>query len=217
MLLFLTFNGHLWLISLLADSFQTLPVSAEPLSADAFIGLVKGAGLIFLNGMMLALPLIILLLILFSPAGFWMLIQQLLIGAGIGLTMQLAFSAVKLAGEIIGLQMGLSFATLLDPNTRVNMPLLARFLGWLMVTLDSSQLIHWVAQFFWPMARLLALFASAPVLNERNIPKRVKVALAFVITWILLPLLPPVDVISATAGRDGKRAYHQYSAGGNAD
>ncbi|AIX51515.1 flagellar biosynthetic protein FliR [Pantoea eucrina] len=63
-----------------------------------------------------------------------------------------------------------------------------------MVTLDSSQLIHWVAQFFWPMARLLALFASAPVLNERNIPKRVKVALAFVITWILLPLLPPVDV-----------------------
>ncbi len=60
-----------------------------------------------------------------------------------------------------------------------------------MVTLDSSQLVHWVAQFFWPMVRLLALFASAPLLNERSIPKRVKIGLAVVTTWILMPLLPP--------------------------
>ncbi|MBE5682891.1 flagellar biosynthetic protein FliR, partial [Pantoea agglomerans] len=62
MLLFLTFNGHLWLISLLADSFHTLPIGGQPLNANAFMALVKSGGLIFLNGMMLALPLIVLLL-----------------------------------------------------------------------------------------------------------------------------------------------------------
>ncbi|QKJ87587.1 Flagellar biosynthetic protein FliR [Paramixta manurensis] len=64
MLLFLTFNGHLWLISLLADSFHTLPIGGDPLNANAFLALTRAAGMIFLNGMMLALPLIILLLTL---------------------------------------------------------------------------------------------------------------------------------------------------------
>lgn len=69
MLLFLTFNGHLWLISLLVDSFHTLPINDQPLNANAFMALVKSAGLIFLNGMMLALPLIVLLLTLNMALG----------------------------------------------------------------------------------------------------------------------------------------------------
>ncbi|MDF7658622.1 flagellar biosynthetic protein FliR [Erwiniaceae bacterium L1_54_6] len=63
-----------------------------------------------------------------------------------------------------------------------------------MITLDSSQLVHWVSQFFWPMVRLLALFASAPVLSEKSIPNRVKIGLALLTTWILMPLLPSVNV-----------------------
>ena len=69
MLLFLSFNGHLWLISLLADSFHTLPIGGEPLNANAFLALTKAGGLIFLNGMMLALPLITLLLTLNMALG----------------------------------------------------------------------------------------------------------------------------------------------------
>lgn len=36
MLLFLSFNGHLWMISILADSFQTLPISEQPLNGNGF-------------------------------------------------------------------------------------------------------------------------------------------------------------------------------------
>lgn len=75
---------------------------------------------------------------LFSPAGFWLLIQQLLIGIALGLTMQFAFAAVRTAGEIIGLQMGLSFATFFDPGSRLNMPVLARFLDMLAMLLFLS-------------------------------------------------------------------------------
>ena len=58
-----------------------------------------------------------------------------------------------------------------------------------MVTLDSDQLVHWVSQFFWPLARMLALFATAPLLSERAISKRVKIGLAALITWIMVPTL----------------------------
>ena len=62
MLLFLSFNGHLWLISMLVDTFHTLPIGDNPVNSNAFLALVRAAGLIFLNGLMLALPVITLLL-----------------------------------------------------------------------------------------------------------------------------------------------------------
>ncbi|MBE8372283.1 flagellar biosynthetic protein FliR, partial [Leptospira borgpetersenii serovar Hardjo-bovis] len=63
---------------------------------------------------------------IFSLEGLWLGLQQILIGVAIGFTMQFAFAAVRTAGELIGLQMGLSFATFFDPGSRLNMPLLAR-------------------------------------------------------------------------------------------
>lgn len=64
MLLFLTFNGHLWLISLLVDTFHTLPIGGEPVNSNAFLALARAGSLIFLNGLMLALPVITMLLTL---------------------------------------------------------------------------------------------------------------------------------------------------------
>jgi flagellar biosynthetic protein FliR len=53
----------------------------------------------------------------FSAQGVVLIIQQLLIGVAIGFTMQIVFAAVELAGELIGLQMGLSFATFVNADT----------------------------------------------------------------------------------------------------
>jgi len=64
MLLFLTFDGHLWLISMLVDTFHTLPIGGNPVNSNAFMALTRAAGMIFLNGLMLALPIITLLLTL---------------------------------------------------------------------------------------------------------------------------------------------------------
>jgi flagellar biosynthetic protein FliR len=64
MLLFLTFNGHLWLISLLVDTFHTLPIGGHPVNSNAFLALARAGSLIFLNGLMLALPVMTLLLTL---------------------------------------------------------------------------------------------------------------------------------------------------------
>ncbi|PWC22147.1 flagellar biosynthetic protein FliR [Brenneria roseae subsp. roseae] len=72
---------------------------------------------------------------IFSAAGIWLLLQQLIIGITLGLTMQLAFAVFRIAGEVIGLQMGLSFATFFDPSGGPNMPVLARFLNLLAMLL----------------------------------------------------------------------------------
>ena len=61
-LLFLTLNGHLWILAQLAETFYALPVSGSPLHAGGAMFLVTHAGLIFSQGLMLGLPIIALLL-----------------------------------------------------------------------------------------------------------------------------------------------------------
>jgi flagellar biosynthetic protein FliR len=72
------------------------------------------------------------------PAGSWtglaILAQQMFIGVLLGLTLRIAFAAIDLAGELIGLQMGLSFAVFYDPQNAGQTPVLSEFLG-LIVTL----------------------------------------------------------------------------------
>jgi len=67
-----------------------------------------------------------------SPASWpalWLCTQQILIGLGLGLVMRMAFTAVQMAGELIGLQMGLSFASFFDPATGGNTAVLARLMN----------------------------------------------------------------------------------------
>lgn len=57
------------------------------------------------------------------------LIQQILIGASMGFAMRLIFSTFEMAGDLIGLQIGLAFAQFIDPNRGGQTPLLGSFLG----------------------------------------------------------------------------------------
>ncbi|WP_244826547.1 flagellar biosynthetic protein FliR [Caballeronia sp. TF1N1] len=65
----------------------------------------------------------------FSAAGVWIIVNQFLIGAAIGMTMQIAFAAVDAAGEFIGQQMGLGFAMLYDPRAGGNAVVVSRYLN----------------------------------------------------------------------------------------
>ena len=65
---------------------------------------------------------------LFSGDGFVVIARQILIGAAMGFAIRLAFAAVEYAGDLIGLQMGLGFAILVDPETRDQTPLIGSLL-----------------------------------------------------------------------------------------
>ena len=66
---------------------------------------------------------------LVSAGGFWIMVQQVLIGTAMGFSMRLVFAMVQAAGEYAGLQMGLSFASFFDPTSGGNTMVVARILN----------------------------------------------------------------------------------------
>ncbi|WP_347291311.1 flagellar biosynthetic protein FliR, partial [Kluyvera georgiana] len=63
-----------------------------------------------------------------------------------------------------------------------------------MLHMTSDQWVSWLGLYFWPLLRVLALITTAPILSERSVPKRVKVGLGIIITFVIAPSLPPVGV-----------------------
>ena len=66
-----------------------------------------------------------------SAGGVWILVGAVLVGAAMGFTMRMVFTAVLAAGEYIGLQMGLSFASFFDPMNGGATMVVARLLNML--------------------------------------------------------------------------------------
>ena len=121
-------SHYFWPLMRILALFSTAPVfndkamgSRVKVALAVFIALLLGQNLPDNH-----IPLI-------SIMGLWVGCQQLLIGAIMGLTIQFLFVAVRYAGEIIGLQMGLSFATFYDPSGGENMPVISRILNLLAI------------------------------------------------------------------------------------
>jgi flagellar biosynthesis protein FliR len=87
--------------------------------------------------------------------------QQVLIGLTLGFAVRLVFAGVELAGELIGLQMGLNFAGFFDPVTASQGTATARFLGtmtaFLFVIINGHLLV---------VAALVQSFHAFPVSSQ---------------------------------------------------
>ncbi len=64
-----------------------------------------------------------------SPAMVAIVVQQVVIGLTMGFVVRIVFAGVELAGELIGLQMGLNYAGFFDPASGSQGTASARFLG----------------------------------------------------------------------------------------
>ena len=112
------------------------------------------------------------------PPGSWpglvVLVEQVLAGILMGFALRLAFSAIDLAGELIGLQMGLSFAVFYDPQSEAQTPVLGEFLGLLTLLIFLAMNGH-----------LLTLSALADSFNLLPISTTPLAAKGFgaVLTW----------------------------------
>ncbi|WP_305906669.1 flagellar biosynthetic protein FliR [Methylomarinum sp. Ch1-1] len=63
---------------------------------------------------------------LFSYQGFVVAIQQMALGVSAGFILQMVFSVMLVAGQSIAYSMGLGFASLVDPATGIQVPVVAQ-------------------------------------------------------------------------------------------
>jgi flagellar biosynthetic protein FliR len=93
-----------------------------------------------------------------SWLAFRLVLQQLLIGISLGFAVRLVFAAIELAGEVIGLQMGLNFAGFFDPLTASQTTASSRFfgavVGFLFIVINGHLLV---------IAALVGSFNAFPV------------------------------------------------------
>ncbi|HEX6363109.1 MAG TPA: flagellar biosynthetic protein FliR [Albitalea sp.] len=71
-----------------------------------------------------------------------------------------------------------------------------------MLTFTEAQVLAWLSPVLWPFLRVLALFGAMPVLGQRGVPIRLRVALAFLVAVCAqasLPAMPVVALDSPTA------------------
>ena len=64
-----------------------------------------------------------------SPEALGTAAQQVAVGMAMGFAVRVVFAALDLAGEFIGLQMGLNFASFFDPMANAQVSAVARFFG----------------------------------------------------------------------------------------
>jgi flagellar biosynthetic protein FliR len=58
----------------------------------------------------------------------------------------------------------------------------------------DAQIAQFLQQYMYPFFRIGMLFMTMPVIGTRLAPARVRVALAFAVTIIVVPMLPPIGV-----------------------
>jgi flagellar biosynthetic protein FliR len=103
-LLFLALNVHLSMLSVLADSFRTMPISDLPLSGKPFEQIALWGGKVFSTGLQLALPIVAALLI--TNVGLSILARSApqlnLFGIGFPITLTVGFVMIAVVVPYMG-------------------------------------------------------------------------------------------------------------------
>jgi len=119
-----------WIISLLWPLTRVLGfIAIAPIfSHNAIPNQVKLGFAIMLTLMVMPIMPPLPQFEIFSWYGLLLLVEQLIIGLAIGFSMRVVLAAIDIAGQIIGMTMGLGFASFFDPNTHGQSTALTQFL-----------------------------------------------------------------------------------------
>jgi flagellar biosynthetic protein FliR len=136
-----------------------------------------------------------------SAVALTLVVQQAVIGLSLGFAVRLVFASIELAGELIGLQMGLNFAGFFDPLSATTATATSRFFGtmvaWLFVVINGHLLV---------IGALVQSFTAFPVGPEpfaflhQVQPQRWGTELFGIGLWIALPLITMLMFVNLVLG-----------------
>lgn len=70
-----------------------------------------------------------------------------------------------------------------------------------MISITTAELNTWIAAFFFPLTRVLALLAAAPPFNNVSISQRMRLFYGLAICMAIVPALPPMPAIAPASAR----------------
>ena len=136
-----------------------------------------------------------------SWLAFLLVLQQLLIGISLGFAVRLVFAAIELAGEVVGLQMGLNFAGFFDPVTASQTTATSRFfgaiVGWMFIVVNGHLLV---------IGALVNSFTAFPVggepfaFLEQALPHEWGAMIFTTGLWIALPMVAMLTFVNLVLG-----------------
>ncbi len=136
-----------------------------------------------------------------SPLAVMLIVQNVLIGLSLGFAVRIVFASVELAGELIGLQMGLNYAGFFDPASGSQATATSRFfgviVGLLFIVINGHLLV---------VAAVVQSFQAFPVAAEpfaflRQLQPQAWGAEVFALgLWIALPLVAMLLFINLVLG-----------------
>lgn len=123
-LAFLAVNGHLLLLSVLAHSFSTFPISASPMGGQLFKQIADWGGIIFSAGVQLSLPMVAALLITNIALGILTRAapQLNLFGIGFPITLTIGFVVIGLALPYLATPLERLFQQGIEMAAQITMP-----------------------------------------------------------------------------------------------
>ena len=77
----------------------------------------------------------------------------------------------------------------------------------------SADISMWIGSLLWPFTRIAAMLAIAPIFGARMVPKRSRLVIALLLTWIVLPLLPQVPALDPLSLSGALVTVHQLLIG----
>ncbi|WP_374320323.1 flagellar biosynthetic protein FliR [Aquabacterium sp.] len=136
-----------------------------------------------------------------SPQAVMVLLHEVLIGLTMGFAARVVFAAIEFAGEIVGLQMGLNFASFYDPMSGGQSTAISRFYGtcaaWLFVVMNGHLLLT---------AAVIDSFKVFPVMAEplgflKVVQPQVWGAEVFRLgLWVSLPVVSMLLLVNVVMG-----------------
>jgi flagellar biosynthetic protein FliR len=118
--------------------------------------------------------------------------EQIIIGAALGVSLQLFFQAFVIAGQIVGIQMGMGFASMVDPVNGVSTAVIGQFFTMLVTLLFFAMNGHLVV-----IETLIESFTTLPVgqgLSTANLWELV-LRMGWVLGAALILVLPAITAL----------------------
>ncbi len=131
-------SAFMWPLTRILGIFSTAPVLGHAsLPIQSRVGLAVLLAILVAPGLPASTEQDIL-----SWYGLLITVQQFLIGVAIGFVMSLIFTGIELAGELVGMTMGLGFATFFDPQSKGRSSVISQFLSLLALLLFLAADFH---------------------------------------------------------------------------